>query len=129
MLIPNAIKEPFFEEWAQRQAIKNGWTSWRKFDSWYRRHTVSTVMRFDHEQKKMRQFTDSRSLFDEWLTHQLQLHGMKPLADQYVFLPRRVRDDIQAKVQRIKNQIGMRWHKLVEHDSIIRVGPEAKGHM
>ena len=54
---------------------------------------------------------------------------MNDFAAQYLLLPRRVKDDLQAKVCRIKNQMGMRWHKLVEHDGIIRVGPEAKAHM
>ena len=83
----------------------------------------------DHNTQKIRLSKDCTSLFDEWLTHHLQLHGMKATADQYLLLPRRVKDDSQAKVCRIKNQIGMRWHKIVEHDGIIRVGQEAKGHM
>ena len=129
MLIPSAIKTEFFEPWAVRQALKHGYKSWRRFDRAYRKQTCMTVLRYDHNLKKMRPFTDSRSLFDVWLTHHLQLHGMQNLADNYMLLPRQVRDDLQAKVCRIKTQIGMRWHKTVEHDGIIRVGPEAKAHM
>lgn len=129
MLIPEAIKAPWFERWALKQAHKHGFLNWHDFDRQYRESTKHIVQRFDHDKKQMRPFTDCRSLFDEWFTGHLRLHGHEDLAAKYELLPRQVRDDLQAKVTRIKNQMGMRWHRLVEHDSIIRVDSEAKAHM
>ena len=109
ILIPNALKAPWFEDWAQQKALDAGYRSWHAYDKVCRRA--------------------GRSLFDQWFMDHCRLHGELKLADQYETLPRNLRDMFQAKMVRLKNQVGMRFHNLVKHDSIVRVGKEIKTQM